>query len=311
MLVRIWAIFAAVCAMSGLAPVRAGLPEVGPISPVSTETAVTPTSAYGPPSPSPPAAPPRYDSFGSRVGAVKWELGGFLTALTLTNLPVTVRDPQPFRFKSEGWFGKDTPNAGVDKLAHAWNTYVISDILYRRMARKTGGGPKSARTAAVLGLGLQTYGELFDSFHKGSGFSMEDMAFNLAGAGFGVMRNSVPGMDEKVDFRLMIVPNKDIVTFRGKEHFEQQWFLLAFKGSGFEATRDTPLRYLEFHVGYHAERTRKEERDRGIGPVRKPFIGVGLNLSELLLKNKKGTAADVGRTALDYLQVPYTAVHVD
>ncbi|QPQ56361.1 DUF2279 domain-containing protein [Allosphingosinicella flava] len=231
--------------------------------------------------------------------------------LTATNLPVTLGDPQSFRFKSEGLFGKDTSNIGVDKLAHAWNAHLFSEILYRRMARKTGGGPASARTAALLGLGLQTYGEIYDAFHKNSGFSWEDMAFNAAGAGFTALQHSVPGLDEKVDFRLLIVPNDDIITFRGRKHFEQQWFLLAFKASGFERFRDSPLRFLEFHVGYHAEDFDDDDRAAGLVPKRKPFVGIGLNISELLLKNRSGGVASVGRHGLEYLQIPYTALHVD
>ena len=253
----------------------------------------------------------QYDSFGSRVGAVKWELGGLAAILTATNVPVVLRESQSFRFKSEGFFGKDTSNIGVDKLAHAWNTYMLSGILYERMARKTGGGPKSAMTAAILGLGLQTYGEIYDGFHEGGGFSWEDMAFNTLGAGFEVARNSVPGLAEKVDFRLMIVPNEDIVTFRGRRHFEQQWFLLALKPSGFERFRSSPLRFVEFHVGYHAKDFDNDARAAGLTPKRKPFVGIGLNVAELFLNNRRGTAASLGRSALTYLQIPYTAVHLD
>ena len=55
----------------------------------------------------------------------------------------------------------------------------------------------------------------------------------------------------------------------------------------------------------------RPDRRAGIEPGRKPFVGIGLNLSEIFLKNRRGTAAHIGRTALEYFQVPYTAVHVD
>ncbi len=255
--------------------------------------------------------PARYDSFGKRVGAVKWELGAFAAYFVAVNVKKVIDEPQSFRFQDEGLFGRDTRNLGVDKLAHAWNTYLISDILYRRMERKTGGGTASAVTSAVLGSGLQTFGEVFDGLHQGSGFSVQDMAFNLAGAGFSVLRNSHPGVREKVDFRLLIVPNSDIYTYQGKRHFEQQKFFLAFKPAGFAALERTPLRLLELHVGYSGRDFTNEDRAAGVEPKRRIFLGVGLNFTELFFKNARRPLGKAAATVLEYYQPPYTSLRTD
>lgn len=251
------------------------------------------------------------DRFVDRIDVVKWEVGATAAVITLANLPLILREPQSFRFKSEEFFGRGNPSRGVDKMAHAWHGYVFSDILYQRMSRRTGGGRESAYAAAALGLGLQTLGEVYDGFHEGSGFSLEDSLFNLAGAGFSVMRHTVPGLKEKVDFRLMIVPNSSVFTFRGKRHFGQQHYILALKAAGFDRFRNSPLRFAELHVGYHVEDLAASARDPTIVPRPKPFVGIGLNVAELFLKKRRGTASGVGRAALQYLQVPYTAVHID
>ncbi len=255
--------------------------------------------------------PGRYDSFGERVGAVKWELGAFAAYFVAANVKKVIEEPQSFRFQDEGLFGRDTNNLGVDKLAHAWNTYLISDILYLRMERRTGGGRASALTAAALGSGLQTFGEVFDGLHEGSGFSVQDMAFNLAGAGFSVLRNSNPDLKRKVDFRLLIVPNSDIYTFSGKRHFEQQKFFAAFKLAGFDALARSPLRFVELHAGYSARDFTNEDRAAGVTPKRRIFAGVGLNFTELFFRDARHPVGQAAATVLQYYQLPYTSLRTD
>lgn len=257
---------------------------------------------------------PRADrghDFGSRVDSVKWETLAALGVLTYTNVNSVNGETQGFRFVNEGYFGRDTGQLGLDKLAHAWNGYVFTDVLYKRMARKVGGGAKAAWTAAALGMTLQTYGEIFDGFHRGSGFSWQDMLFNAAGVGFSVVRHTVPGVAEKVDFRTYFVPVDRPEGLGDPDRFEKQRFLLAVKGSGFAVVRDTPLRFAELHLGYRGKNFSKTDRQIGLVPERRIFVGVGLNLSELLFRNRRGPVASVGRSALEYFQLPYTAAHAD
>lgn len=194
-------------------------------------------------------------------------------------------------------------------MAHAYSAYVISELLYGRLKRKTGDAPGIQYSAAALASAVMLGTEAFDSIEPSSGWSWEDVAMNTAGAGFSVLRNSVPGLDEKLDYRLMIQPNEDVYTIAGKKHFEQQRYFFALKLSGFEAFDRTPLRFVEMHLGYRGADFRLEDRAAGIEPKRHVFVGLGLNLRELLFKNTTSPAGRAAGEVLDYFQLPYTAVH--
>ena len=273
-----------------------------------------PEPLIGPPPPEPlepTRGEERHASFGDRVGAVKWEVAGVAAFITATQTTVLAKGARSFRFKDEGWFGKSTANLGVDKLAHAFNAYLIAEFLQARINRKIPDAGGSAVTAAILATGLMAYGELYDAHKESSGFSYQDVTFNLAGAGFSVLRNSVPGLKEKLDFRLLVMPNSDVYTFRGKRHFEQQRYLFALQFSGFEAFQQSPLRFLELHAGYRAEGFTARDRARGEPLQRKIFLGLGLNLQELFFKSPQSKIGRLAGRTLDYIQVPYTAAHWD
>jgi len=71
----------------------------------------------------------------------------------------------------------------MDKAGHMFTTYFESDWTYH-VARWTGINRKSSIwTGALVAVGLQTTLEILDGFSSDWGFSMYDMAFNLAGAG--------------------------------------------------------------------------------------------------------------------------------
>lgn len=249
-----------------------------------------------------------YASFGEDVKAIKWELAAVAGYYTAINGPKLLKDPRWPTTQKEGWFGRSTKNLGVDKLAHAYSAYVISELLYGRIKRKTGDAPGIELTAAALASGIMLWSEAFDSIEPTSGWSWEDVAFNSLGAGFSVMRNSVPGLEDKLDFRLLIQPNEDIYTVKGKEHFRQQRYLLATKLAGFKAFERTPLRYVELHIGYRADDFLNEDRAAGISPKRHVFVGVGVNLKELLFKNARTRKGRAAGELLAYFQPPFTSI---
>lgn len=263
-----------------------------------------------------PAAAPfgqergNYRSFGEQVGAIKWEFAAVVGYYTLINSPKLTKDMRAPHFQNEGWFGKSTANLGVDKLTHSYSTYLVSELLHARLRKKTGGAPGTPLTAAALGLAATLYSELWDSIEVTSGWSWEDVAFDAAGAGFSALRNSVPGLDRKLDFRLMIIPNNDIFTRAGKRHYEQQRFFLALKLAGFRAFEHSPLRFVELHGGYYGKDFTLEDRVNGIRPKRRVFFGLGINLRELLFKNPSTRAGRAAGEVLDYWQPPYTALQV-
>ena len=258
-----------------------------------------------------PASESAYPSFGSQVGRIKWETAAAFGYFTAINSQKLFRDTTSLHFKNEGWFGKKTDNLGVDKLTHAFDAYLLAELLHARLHKKTGGVRGDALTAALLASGLMLYNELYDGIEPTSGISLEDLTMNAAGAAFSVLRNTVPGLREKLDFRLLLIPNSDIYTRTGKRHYAQQRYLMALQLAGFDRFKDSPLRLVELHAGYYASGFTNRDIARGKRPRRHLFLGVGINLRELFFRRPTSGAGRAAGIALDYFQVPYTAAHWD
>jgi|SRR4051794_4387180 Predicted periplasmic lipoprotein (DUF2279) len=214
-----------------------------------------------------------------------------------------------FHLYREGWFGKNTGYGGIDKLGHAWSAHVMSDYLTWRLQTAGFGKYESAITAALLSGAAFLVVEIGDGFsHYGA--SYEDLIASAAGIGFSFLRNTVPGMGEKVDFRMQYLPTGHGDAL-GLGDYSGKKFLLAWKLAGFEAFRDGPLRYLEIHTGYYTRGYYDWEQAVGIQKTRSPYVGIGLNLAELLFSHPSvsdTTAASLGRTVLKHIQVPYTYI---
>lgn len=283
-------------------------------------------AAYGPvPEMSPAAAaPPPLDPSGHvpreyathrgflrQAGSIKTELAIMSGYVLVQGVPKLFKETVPFHFKDEGWFGKDTQNVGMDKLTHAFNTYLIAEILHHRIHRATGGSEGDALTAGILAAGLMALNEISDAIEPDSGYSMQDITMNLAGAGFSVLRNTVPGLKDKLAFKLELIPNDQVYSRVGKKHYAQQRFMFSLKGAGFETLENSPLRYLDLQVGYYATDFLNSDRAEGVIPKRHLFVGVGLNLGELLFSRSHSVIGRAAYSVLDYIQVPYTSLRYD
>jgi hypothetical protein len=213
---------------------------------------------------------------------------------------------------SEGWFGKSTAFGGIDKFGHAWSAHVMSDYFTWRLQSQGYGTYESALTAAMLsGVAFLTV-EIGDGFsHYGA--SYEDFVASGFGIGFSFLRNTVPGLAEKVDFRMQYIPTGHGDTY-GLGDYSGKKFVLAWKFAGFQELKDGPLRYLELHTGYYTRGYSDWESAAGIAPSRSPYVGIGLNLSELLFSHpsvRDTPLASLGRTLRTYIQVPYTYIAND
>ena len=100
--------------------------------------------------------------------------------------------------------------------------------------------------------------------------------------------------------------------------YERQRYILALKGSGFEALKQTPLRYVELQGGFEARGFEDNERRLGYPKERTFYVGIGLNLNEVLFgagsvpnfaKYKDTVPGWAARKTFEYLQVPYTAAY--
>ena len=206
---------------------------------------------------------------------------------------------------NEGWFGKDTPEGGVDKFGHMYFTYALSHLFSYQYKRWGYDEEQAIRIGCLSSLGIQTLIEIGDSFSS-YGFSYQDELFNIVGAAIGYVMVKYPEVSRKIDFRLEYDP------FKGGEHkrdistdYRRQKFVLAAKMDGFDAFKDTHLKYFELQVGYYARgyddydpAAGHDSRERTI------YVGVGLNIGKIL--------EPIWQTRIfNYIQVPYTYVPLD
>jgi hypothetical protein len=214
-----------------------------------------------------------------------------------------------FHFTNEGWFGEDTKYLGMDKLGHAFTTYVYSDFFTQRIAHKVSDTTGAAITGAIMGMAIQTGVEIGDGFSPKYGFSPQDLIADGIGAGFSFLRNAVPGLANKLDFRMEYWKSPDN-SFNPISDYDGQKYLLALKLSGFERFEETPLRFVELQAGYFARGVMPNSANNGVKRRREPYVAIGFNLQELIDETPaRDTAPGViaGRV-LEYIQVPYTYV---
>jgi hypothetical protein len=213
----------------------------------------------------------------------------------------------------------------MDKIGHAFSTYVIADILTDRIRANASNPFGAPITGALVAFSIMGLGEALDGFTGKHRFSREDIVANGVGAAFAVLRNSIPGLREKLDWRLMYTPasfERPGITATEESGilppYQRQRYIMALKGSGFEALKTTPLRYAELHVGFDARGFEADERRLGYPIERTFYVGIGLNLNEVLFgagsvpnfrKYKNTLPAWAVQKTFEYLQVPYTAAY--
>jgi len=206
-------------------------------------------------------------------------------------------------FQGEGWFGKDTPEGGADKLGHAYSAYALSHLFYYQYQRWGYDQKHAIRFGCLSSLGVTTLMEIGDSFSE-YGFSCQDALFNVIGAAIGYGMVKYPEVARKVDFRVEYDP------FREGEHkrdfltdYERLKYILAVKLEGFDAFRDNTLKFFELQVGYSTRGYEDYDEDTGEHDSRrrKIYVGVGLNIGKLL--------EPLWKTKIfNYVQVPYTYI---
>jgi hypothetical protein len=196
-----------------------------------------------------------------QVSSIPWLTAGVFAGTFAIGVADWKWGSASFHFSNEGFFGKDTHDLGMDKLGHAFGTYLLTD-LFTHAIRRNAADPEGAEITAVgLSMSVMTTVELLDGF-SGYGFAWQDMVMNSVGAGFSYLRNTVPGLRDKLDFRLEYVPSgNDKDFFRPYSDYSGQKYVLALKLSGFERFEDTPLRFVELQAGYFARGFTDKERE--------------------------------------------------
>ncbi len=198
--------------------------------------------------------------------------------------------------ESEGWFGADTEDGGVDKLGHLYVTYLLSHgvaTLYEHWRFSQADAALYGALTSFAVMGYMEFGDSFSSY----GFSYEDMLMNTAGALLGYLLYVRPDWSEKIDLRCEVglSPSQaDVVT-----DYDNTRFLVALKLNGFEWFRESWLRHVELHAGYYAE----GYWDDAEPDERHPYVGIGFNLTDLFGRQGWGVAS----TVFKYVQIPYTS----
>lgn len=214
-----------------------------------------------------------------------------------------------FKTNPEGWFGKSTGSGGTDKLGHAYSSYAITNGLAESLIARGRNPSQAALTSALISQAIMLYVEVFDGYSDDHGWSSEDVTMNLLGSSFAYLRHTIPGMRDLVDYRMEYIPS-GYTGFRPLSDYAGQKYLFAFKLSGLEALRDTPLRYFELQTGYYARGFSKAEQAEGMERLRYGFVGVGLNVSELILGRRKVDDSGwkhAGQVLIEHVQIPHTA----
>jgi hypothetical protein len=214
-----------------------------------------------------------------------------------------------FHFENEGWFGKDTYSLGMDKIGHAYGAYLYSEYFTQRITHGSGNSEGAGITGALLGFGMQSVVEVLDGYSADYGFSNEDLIADGVGAGFSMLRSTIPGLAEKLDFRMEYNPWVSTGdSFSPFNDYSGQKYLLALKLGGFEQFQDSPLRFVELQAGYFA-RGYGAKGAPAIGELRRePYVAIGVNLAELFAVEpvRDTLPAQFARRAVEYIQLPYT-----
>jgi len=242
---------------------------------------------------------------------IKWETTAVfvgVTAIGLKNWNWGSRNS--FKTNPEGWFGPITSSGGTDKLGHAFASYAMTNVLTERLIVQGRDSAQAALTSALITQSIMLYVEVFDGYSVDHGWSYEDVVMNLLGSGFAYARHANPSLRNLVDFRLEYQPS-GYNGFRPISDYPGQKYLLAFKLSGLDALRNTSLRFLELQAGYYARGFSKAEQAEGLKPQRYSFVGIGLNLSELLFGQRNEDDPGLrraGQVFFEHVQIPNTAV---
>jgi hypothetical protein len=239
-----------------------------------------------------------------------WMSGALLAAVPVGGYFVWWKDKDLTRFKveREGWFGSESYAGGADKMGHLYATALAGDLMQRFYTR-LGHTPSDARW---LSIGAVTIGGLLvetgDGFKYG-GASLEDVAFNTAGAIIGA-QIAFHGKEDLFGLRYGQVSNPRAPREGpALEHYSREISAFDLKFAGMKNTRLSrgPSRFLMLSLTYGSRGYRElppEQRERNVG------LELGLNIPEIL--RSAGVPEDGVfwwlHALFRFVRVPYSAI---
>ena len=245
------------------------------------------------------------------AGDLKYELGALTAGVAYLGLKEWKWGSSSFRINDENWFGMNTGSGGADKLGHLYSAYAMSEFLTHRLNYKTAAMDYSAKYGAIYSWGMMLIVEIFDGVSMDHGFSYEDLIMNSTGIAASYLKNTVPWLKDKFDLRVEYLPSDGMKGFYPVTDYSGMKYIAALKLNGFDNLRNTPLKYLELHLGYYTRGFKDEDRNYFDKKKTNLYLGFGLNLEEFLFKKIKkglGKPADYLNTFFKYYQAPYTYI---
>lgn len=244
----------------------------------------------------------------SAAEKIKWELAAIVGGtLFLGAKSWNWGSSNSFKMNSEGWFGMDTGSAGADKLGHLYSSYLMNEFFTKSLMNKTDDKMNAALYSAFFSSSIMLLVEVFDGYSVDHGFSYEDLICNTTGIGISYLKNTVPGLDDKLDLRIEYHPteehsNHPITDYSGYT------YSAALKLGGFEDLEDTVLKYFELQVGYHAEGFKKNEQNYYPEERTELYFAVGIDLTEVFFNPVRNYTnsplVDYTDTFFRYYQAP-------
>jgi hypothetical protein len=233
-------------------------------------------------------------------------------------------------FLNEGWFGPDTYAGGADKLGHFFGNYAF--VRGGVAVLEAGGWDRWPALAISAGLTMSFFTgiEVKDGYHKGFGFSYQDITANLAGNTLAVLLMGFPVLDRALDVRMEYLPTEqfidDLIDNGGvdaAEDYTGQAFMIAYHlGSIGPLHRTRYLgwtRYVDVVFGYQARNYKPEPDDPAANPREQElYVGLTLDMQALVGELRKkirpgsgwGTFMGGVRGAFEFYQLPYTTLDV-
>jgi hypothetical protein len=245
------------------------------------------------------------------ASAIKWEVGLISAGALYLGIDSWNWDVNnSFKFNDEGWFDLDTGSAGADKLGHMYSSYLINELFNKRLNQKTDNKLAAARKSALFSSAIMFGVEIFDGYSDDHGFSYEDLIMNTAGIGVSYLKNTVPGLDDKLDLRVEYEPT-DSNNNHPITNYSAYTYVAALRLGGFQKLKTTPLKYFELQLGYHTEGFKSSQKDEFPEAKTELRFGVGLDLSELIFKpldrNEDNALLQAMDTFTRYYRLPYTS----
>ncbi|HKY34764.1 MAG TPA: DUF2279 domain-containing protein [Polyangiaceae bacterium] len=272
--------------------------------PKQAPAAPEPSAWLGPSSRLVPEPRPRYVGLIESARSVPLESLGLIALITYTGFKDWNWGSAAFRLSSEGWFGMKTGSGGLDKIGHAYATYMVSELLYWRLRSTHDDDHVVSLYPALFGTALYQYIELFDGYSKDHGYAYEDVIMNTAGVALSLLRNSFPVLRKVLDFRLLYYPSGGR-TFQPMIDYEGQKFFGVVKLAGIPGLARTPARYVELLGGFY---TRGFPRYADADEKSKHYLlGVGLSLPATILdplERSHGQPFTFLNLASNYFQSP-------